>query len=295
MSENKNQHYVPAFYLYNFTNQTQRTESFGKAKRDTKIYHYDFNKGCVRERPIGKVAIKSYLLSYKNSDDVYNHDLDNEIQNVENIASKAISELNDIFLYVLKKKPNHVEIKNSVMDSIIELLYWQMKRHPDIVAELEKECEQYLLENKEPPWKAKRMAIDVIKNSGRHGQFDIKNELNKKNKFILCISSEQSHFITTDKPFVRMNKTGGNGIAIPGTEMYYPLTSNMLLFMHNNGNKKALRLENDRKFLREFNIYMARFASNYLFGKSDLYLTRIAKNIGQPCKSTDRQAVPSSG
>jgi hypothetical protein len=92
-----------------------------------------------------------------------------------------------------------------------------------------------------------------------------------------------------------MNKTGGNGIAIPGTEMYYPLTSNMLLFMHNNGNKKALRLENDRKFLREFNIYMARFASNYLFGKSDLYLTRIAKNIGQPCKSTDRQAVPSSG
>ena len=291
MSKNKNQHYVPAFYLYNFTSQTQRTESLGKAKRDTKIYHYDFNKGYVRERPIGKVAIESYLLSYKNSDDVYNHDLDNEIQNVENIASKAISELNDIFLYALKKKPNHVEIKNSVMDSIIELLYWQMKRHPDIVAELEKECEQYLLEKKESPREAKRMAIEVIKNSGRHGQFDIKNELNKKNKFILCTSSEQSHFITTDKPFVRMNKTGGNGIAIQGTEMYYPLTSNMLLFMHNNGNKKALRMEKDRKFLREFNTYMARFASNYLFGKSDLYLTRIAKNIGQPRNAADHSPL----
>jgi len=285
MSKNKNQHYVPAFYLYNFTNQTQRAESFGKAKRDTKIYHYDFNKGCVRERPIEKVAIESYLLSYKNSDDVYNHDLDNEIQNVENVASKAISELNDIFLYALKKKPNHVKIKNSVMDSILELLYWQMKRHPDIVTELEKECEQYLLEKEESPQEAKRMAIEVIKNSGRHGQFDIKNELNKKNKIILCTSSEQSHFITTDKPFVRMNKTGGNGIAILGTEMYYPLTSNMLLFMQDNGNRKELRLEKDRKFLREFNTYMARFASNYLFGKSDLYLKRIAKNIGQPGNS----------
>lgn len=286
---------MPAFYLYNFTNQTQKAESFGKAKRDTKIYHYDFNKGCVQERRIEKVAIEPYLLSYKNSDGVYNHELDNEIQNVENIASKAISELNDIFLYALKKKPKHVEIKNSVMDSIIELLYWQMKRHPAIVTELKKECEQYLLEKEESPREAKRMAIEVIKNSGRHGRFDIKNELNKKNKIILCTSSEQSHFITTDKPFVRMNKSGGNGIAIPGTEMYYPLTSNMLLFMQNNGNRKELRLEKDRKFLRGFNTYMARFASNYLFGKSDLYLARIAKNIGQPGNTADRSPLGCSG
>lgn len=280
LSKNKSQHYVPAFYLYNFTNETQRSESVGRPKRDTKIYHYDFSKGCVRERPIEKVAIESYLLSYKNTDGSYNHTLDIEIQDVENKASKAISKLNDIFKYALKKKPNAVEIDNCVMDNIMELLYWQIKRHPDIVTELEKDCEQYLIEKGRSPQDAKEMALEVVKDSGRDDNFDIRNELNKKNKIIVCTSSERAHFITTDKPFVRLNKTGKNGIAVQGTEMYYPLTSNMLLFMHNNGNRKEFRLENDRNFLREFNTYLASFASNYLFGKSDLYLKKLAGNIG---------------
>ena len=177
MSQNKRQHYVPAFYLYNFTNEIQRAESICKNKRETKIFHYDFSKGCVRERPIEKVAIESYLLSYKNVDGSYNHTLDLEIQEVERKASIAITELNSILKYALKKKPNSVEINNCIMDNIMELIFWQIKRHPDIVTELEMDCKQYLIETDRSPDNAKIMALEVVKNMGSVGKFDIKNEL----------------------------------------------------------------------------------------------------------------------
>jgi len=280
MSKDKSQHYVPAFYLYNFTNETQRSESAGRPKRDTKIYHYDFSRGCVRERPIEKVAIESYLLSYKNAVGTYNHTLDLEIQDVENKASKAISELNDILKYALKKKPNTVEIDNYIMDNVLELLFWQLKRHPDIVEDLERDCEQYLMDKGRSIQSAKEMALKVIEDIGKNGEYDIKKEFQKKNKLIFCTSTNKAHFITTDKPFVRLNKTGRNGIAMPGTEMYFPITSNMLLFMFENGNRKEFKLENHRDFLRKFNTHMAKFASRYLFGPSKTYLKRINKNIG---------------
>lgn len=280
MSKNKNQHYVSAFYLYNFTNETQRSESAGKPKRDTKIYHYDFSRACVRERPIEKVAIESYHLSYINADGTYNHSLDLEIQDIENRASKAISELNDILKYALNKKPKTVEITNSIMDNVLELLFWQLKRHPDIVEDLEKDCEQYLLDKGRSIQGAKEMALRVIEDMGRDGEYDIKKEFQKKNKIVLCTSTNKAHFITTDKPFVRLNKTGRNGISMPGTEMYFPITSNMLLFMFENGNRKEFKLENHRDFLRKFNTYMAKFASKYLFGPSKTYLKRMVEDIG---------------
>ena len=280
MSKNKNQHYVPAFYLYNFTNETQRSESVGKDKRDTEIYHYDFSRACVRERPIEKVAIESYLLSYKTFGGSYNHSLDLEIQKVENKASSAISELNDIFKFALRKKPNTVEINNSVIDNVLELIFWQLKRHPEIVDDLKKDCEQYLLDQGRSVQSAKEMALRVIEDMGKDGEYDIKKELQNKNKFIFCTSSNNAHFITTDKPFVRLNKTGRNGISMPGTEIYFPITSNMLLFMFENGNRKEFKLENHRDFLRKFNTYMAKFASRFLFGPSKAYLKRIVKEIG---------------
>lgn len=271
---------MPAFYLYNFTNDEQKLASKGKSHRKTNIYHFDFHRKCVRERPIENVAIESYLLSHQNVEGSYDHSLDIEVQAVEARAAKAIEQLNDIFEYALKKKPREAEIKNSIIDDLMELLFWQIKRHPEIIDELKKECEQYLVEENRSTKDAKQMALKVIKNVGKAGEYDIKEELQKKNKIILCTSTNGAHFITTDKPFVRFNKTGGNGIAVQDTEIYFPITSNMLLFMCNNGSRKEFRLENHRSVLRELNTYIGRCASRYLFGPSNAYLERIARNIG---------------
>ena len=280
MTKNKNQHYVPAFYLYNFTNDQQRHAAKGMPHRKTNIYHYDFRRKCVRERPIENVAIESYLLSHKKADGRYDHSLDDEVQAVEDRAAKAIEELNDIFKFALTTKPRTTEIRNSVINDLMELLFWQIKRHPEILGDLKIDFEQYLMENNRSPQDAKQMALRVIKEMGSGGAHDIKDELNKKNKIIVCTSTNDAHFITTDKPFVRFNKTGRNGIAVQDTEIYFPITSNMLLFMCNNGSRKEFRLENHRSVLRELNTYIGKSASRYLFGPSKTYLERIVNDIG---------------
>lgn len=291
MTKNKNQHYIPAFYLYNFTNEKQKSESKGKPNRETKIHHYDFDKKSLRERPIEKVAIKSYLFSYRKTDGSYNDSLDCELQKVETKAANAIGRLNDILKFVLRKKLWAVEIKNTVIDDVMELLFWQIKRHPQILEEIERNCEQYLISKGFSTQSPKPMALIAIKEMGKNGVYNIKNELQKKNKIILCTSTNNAHFITSDKPFVRFNKEGKNGIAVPGTEMYFPITSNMLLFMNGNGNRKEFRLENHRKVLRNLNTYIAKSASKYLFGPSKTYLERIVKDIGQPCTETKNRSV----
>ncbi len=280
MAKNKDQHYVPAFYLYHFTNYDQRLASTGRPHRETSIYHFDIHRKCVRERPIENVAIESYLLSYQKADGSYDHSLDIEVQAVEARAAKAIEELNDIFKYTLTKKPGSVGIPNSIIDDLMELLFWQIKRHPEIIHELKIDCEQYLVEHHWSTQDAKQMALEVIKEIGKPGVYDIKDELQKKNKVILCTSTNGAHFITTDKPFVRFNKTGRNGIGVQDTEIYFPITSNMLLFLCNNGNRREFRLENHRSVLRELNTYIGNQASRYLFGPSSTYLKRIAKIIG---------------
>ena len=279
MSKNKQQHYVPAFYLYNFTNHDQRAASRNQPKRETKIYHYDFNKDRVVERPIKKVATESYLYSYKNEDDSYNHSLDEEMQRVESVASIAIEQLSEIVAGAIKRKATAFPIADSLFDSIMELLYWQIKRHPDIISEIQLECEQWCFDKGYSSEKAKEMALESVKQLGKDPKGDIISEFDKKNKSIIFTIKPEAHFITSDKPFVRFNKSGKNGISVDGTEMYYPITSSMLLYMCGNGRRKEMHPETSRPFLRQFNTYMAKSAKNYLFGRSDRYLERLLKNL----------------
>ena len=248
-----------------------------KPRRETKIYHFDFRKGCIQERPIRKIATEPYLYSHICHDGKYDHSLDQEMQIVEDKAARAIQYFTDILKFALRKKPAAVEIKNSFMDDIMDLLFWQIKRHPGIINDLKINCEQFLIDHGKSIASAKAMALEAVKLMGGEGEYDIKNELGKKNKIIVCISSPKALFITSDKPFVRLNNSGNNGIAVDGTEMYFPITSNMLLFMHENGRRREFRLENDRTFLRNLNAYIARSASNYLFGRSKTYLEKIVK------------------
>jgi len=143
----------------------------------------------------------------------------------------------------------------------------------------ESECEQFCLKRGYSPKDAKQIALDSIRNLGQGGELDLKAEFDKKNRIIICTEHPEATFITSDNPFVRFNKTNKNGIAVEGTEMYYPITSNMLLFMCGNGNRKEFVLERSRPFLREFNTLMAKSAKRYLFSKSDRLLRRILKNM----------------
>ena len=231
------------------------------------------------ERPIKKVATESYLYSFKDEDGSYNHSLDEEMQRVESAASVAIEQLSAMVNDVIRTRRAAVPIADSLVNSIMELLYWQIKRHPDMIAEIELECKRWCLDKGYSPERAKAMALKSVKQLGRGGECDIRREFEKKNKLIIFTLKPEAHFITSDRPFVRFNKTGKDGISVEGTEMYYPITSSMLLFMCGNGQRKEMHPERSRPWLRTFNTHMAKSARRYLFGKSDRYLRRVVRNL----------------
>lgn len=279
MSKNKAQHYLPAFYIYNFTNQRQRAEAQGRERRKAKVFHYDLRKREIKERPIEKVAIESYLLSYADADGKIHHSVDERLKIVESNAANAFLELSSIYKHLSKDKPRTVVLADEIMERILDLLVWQIVRHPQLIADFERECDSYLSEKGFGHYSPKRMALDVVESIVDEQESSIREQLASKNKTIICTSDERSQFITTDKPFVRFNKHRANGIGVDGTEMYYPLTSNMLLFMCGDGQGKKFVLNNDRATLRKLNIYLAKHASRYLIGKDDVYLERIFRGI----------------
>jgi hypothetical protein len=274
--KNKAQHYVSAFYLYYFTNSEQRKLSKGK-KRETKIWHYDKKKNCIKERPINKIATESYLFSFMNEDGKNDHALDDKLIDVENRATVSLYKLCNIKAS-LKKGSKAIMINDSIMHAIIELVVWQMRRHPTLVNKFHMQCKEWVTNNASD-LNPKEMALNVIEKFGRYDYYDFYGLLQNKNKVIVFTTNPLTGFITTDEPLVRFNKSSTNGIGIEGTEIYFPLTSNMLLWMHGEGNKKEFRLENDRVFIRDFNNYVAKNAKNYIFGESEAHVRRIVKDL----------------
>lgn len=279
MAINKNQHIVSAFYLYNFTNKEQQLASADMPRRKTNIFHFDITKGCVRERPIEKVATVPYLLSFPNEDGSFDHSMDIKVKTAEDNAARAIGEIGRIVDDSLRRKPRMVEIGNSIEEALLDFMYWQIIRNPALISETKKEFESHLASRALPITDAKQLALRAVGNFGNKGEHDIRGVLRKKNKTILCISRDDAHFITTDKPFARFNKTAGNGIAKPSTQIFFPITSRLLMYMNGVGNWREFRLYNDRSKIRGLNAYIAQSASRYIFGPSIPHLERIVACI----------------
>ena len=279
MAKNKNQHYVSAFYLYGFTSKEQRLASEGMPRRKTDIIHYSIPEGIIKERPIEKVAIEPYLLSYPDGNGSMNHGMDEIVKDAEDNAARAIEEIGRIVDDSFRRKPRMVAIGSAIEEALLDFMYWQIIRNPALISETKKEFESFLASRELPTVDAKQLALRVVGNFGDNGKCDIRAELRKKNKTILCISRDDAHFITTDKPFVRFNKTAGNGIAMPGTQIYFPITSRLLMYMNGNGNWREFRPYNDRKQIRGLNAYIAQSAFRYIFGPSKPHLERVVASV----------------
>ena len=162
MSKNKKQHYLSAFYLYNFTNERQRNEVQSCERRKTKIFHYDLQKGELKERPKENVATEPYLLSCIDSDGDLDHSVDERLKIVENRVAIAFEKINKIYQSISKHKPSAVKLSNDIVNGVIDLLVWQLVRHPDLIADFEGECDSYLIEKSFTHYNSKRMALDVV-------------------------------------------------------------------------------------------------------------------------------------
>jgi hypothetical protein len=272
VSKNKKQHYISAFYLYNFTNSLQRNSV--RNKRKVNIWHYDIAKVCVKEKAIENVATSSYHFSFAKPDGEYDHGLDDKLKLVEGAAAAAFNSLIDIVISLKGNGSQAMTMDNNIINGIIDFIVWQMRRHPEVVSDLLKQCEgnEFNLDPKE-------MALTVVEGFGRDKYADFESVLHEKNKTIIFTTNEKANFVTTDMPLVRFNKSETDGIGLESTEIYFPISSKVLLYLHGKGSRRELRIENDKAFLREANKYIASKARNYVFGSSKEQVESIVKYI----------------
>ena len=272
---NKRQHYVSAFYLYHFTNREQRGLSKGKPNRETKIWHYDKQKNHIKERPIRKIATESYLFSFKNDEGEYDHSLDEKLCEVEVKTAAALDKLGNVVTSLKKGRDNDVKLHDSILEDIITFMVWQMRRHPTLVNYMHQQCKELAFEN-EFDINPKETALKVIENFGMDDIFNFESTLRGKNKKILFIENSSTGFITIDEPVVRFNEFSTDGIGMKDTEIYFPLTSNLLLLLHGRGKGRELMLKEDPA---DINTYLATKAKNYIFGSSKESIESLVKNV----------------
>lgn len=268
MSKNKDQHYVPAFYLYNFTSVAQREQTKGKMKRLTKIYHYNVVKNEFFERPIFKIATMPYLYSYKNSDGVYCDEIDQKIQFVEDEAARSIERLKVLIDIVSTGNSTCVEINHDTINDIINLMTWQIKRHPKVLEEL---LDMVPIDD----LCRKQVALRAFESLGAVGETSFETIFKSMTLKIIVTKNCNAQFVTTDCPVVRYNKSNPDGLLNYKTEVYFPVTSRILLFFTRGNGAKEIIIENDDLFITSLNKYMHSKSVNYTFCVEMDYLKRL--------------------
>ncbi|GAW87446.1 conserved hypothetical protein [Bathymodiolus platifrons methanotrophic gill symbiont] len=274
MPERKKQHYISVFYLHRFTIEREgrkKGSNSNKEMRDTDIFFYDKKNKKIKKKAIKNLCFASYLFSYKDDNNKYVHDLDDSLQKVEEDTKNCLCKLDVIAGSFKQNKSESVEVDDVILEKIIEFMIWQLRRNPELVETVLKKTKE-IFKGVEGVI-ADKEALSVIGRLGSNQECDVAPILAAKNQVIYFTKSTK--FITTDTPVVRFNPSALEDIREEATEIYFPLASNMLLVLYGKGNKKNFHLLNDRKRIKEINIYMAKKARNHVFGSTKEHLESI--------------------
>ena len=95
------------------------------------------------------------------------------------------------------------------------------------------------------------------------------------NKKFYFLGSPKAPIITTDSPLTIMN---GKGLK-NGEEIYFPISKNCLLMLHDEGDSETYGTLDDQVLARKVNRHMAQFATTHIICSSMPYLQRIIKNL----------------
>ncbi|TOQ33251.1 DUF4238 domain-containing protein, partial [Vibrio parahaemolyticus] len=122
-------------------------------------------------------------------------------------------------------------------------------------------------------------ALRVIEQSGTCDKYNVLEVLNNKSFVFLMIANDVDEFVVTDKPFVRFNPNGMDGIAFDDTEIYYPITSKIMLVMLNSSTDRMVDMIQDSSQINELNKYNARQAYKYVFASNASVLEKLVHEI----------------
>ncbi|HBC3415234.1 DUF4238 domain-containing protein [Vibrio parahaemolyticus] len=265
--KNKEQHYVSACHLYNFTNEQQRktARQFKKCpqKRDVVINYYDIFEQKHSCRSIKNIATESYLFSYLQDDGSYNHDVDNALESLETKVAKAFDYLNELYFEIIDQKASSIEVIDEHIDIILEFVSWQWKRDPLLVNRLVEDISDRLNTSL---GEAKAHALDVLAKVEKNDDRRVIDWLKKRNIMFIMLGNDDE-FILPDRPFVRFNPNEGeyDGLAINGTEIYFPISPKIMLTLLHDTPNKFIHMVFDSSLTLELNQCLISKAEKYIF------------------------------
>ncbi len=283
----KKQHYLAQFYLkgfctfYNHNNVT-------KKKIKEKLWYYDVKRNEFRNQNILEVAAQNYFYSWTNEKGEKDFSVENSLQKFENQISPLINEINEfvIALRQRKDKTYNVTVNSNQRMWLLEFLRMMMVRVPALINTLN---DGFINDMKESfpeilDFKEKSLKEDLLKTALNVGNYE--NKFTKiwfdREIWILFPSSPETSFITTDRPVVRFNKKGADGLAYDDTEVYLPLTQNCLLMVTSNeSDVSKLRFSslNDKGLIRKHNKQQASYATEIVIGRDNALLESLLKNL----------------
>lgn len=229
MSETtKKQHYIPRFYLRNFSNDNKR------------IYQYDLSTDNSSIVPINSICYYNYLYEFKDENDKL---LDSNL--IENILSKWEAEFSNVINSIKNKAKNKRNCKTRCFltskekDFLAFFISLQAQRDPYYIKEIEDKLEEKwgdVLEKNSCRNIALMVSLPIYRPFN-----DIKNhKIISRFKTIRDMSfiigfTDNDVFFTGDNPVTLIYENNPDD----AEEVIFPLASNLVLYMQKMEKSKA--------------------------------------------------------
>jgi hypothetical protein len=282
LNKHKRQHYLPQSYLKGFC-ESQTTPG-GKS---LVLHFYDKETGEFGSKSPKNFGHRSYLYSFVKEDGTLDHSLEEHFGRLETGMTRVMKTVQSHVSLLRSQPKTSISLPQNDRTIMLEFFFWMMKRTPSLMDQIESE----ITDIHESLYGANGMENDTIKNDSLRMMVNLglgandeippfMKVLEEKNFRIMYLVHPEAHFVTSDNPVQTANLCGeGDGIGVESTEVYFPLSSCLLLFLHGEGDiMKYIRL-GDRPFLRKLNIYMAKKAHRYVICKNEIYLRSIVKKV----------------
>jgi hypothetical protein len=291
----KRHHYLPQFYLKNFTDDNGL------------LWVFDREKNEYRQQLPKDTAIKGYYYAFKGKDGRKHTEIENFFSVIEGKTKPILIKLDKkesinteekeilaIFISFLKTRVPHFEkltneSSEKIMKQMNRLMFSSEERVAAMIDRYEKETGKKIkIDPKE--------LIDFIQGD----RYDIKFPREHSIESMLLLGQDligyflqmdwfflwapkNSSFITSDNPFLLLPPSDYNpksfygvGILTPGAKKIIPLTSHTCLIMGDHGGRMIGRIA-DPKAIRAINLYSAINSDRFLIARAKLLLERIVQ------------------
>lgn len=259
MSEYKNQHFVPQTYLRFFANELYIPPNYSKES----LWCINKNTKEIKLKGIKNICSHNYFYSYKESDSLYNHDIEKKLSEFENDFKTFTDKLCSIRNSVLAGTPFN-KILCGEKEFILKYLLLQYFRVPKFTNDYFSKTINGFREinrNKQIE-QSEQEIINDLKRYGFRLMFDLSSDrflrimnilYNKKMTISIIPDTNSSELITSDAPVHISNKFGKTALISLNTEITLPITPKIALTLFGPKGHDEYKIFDDSSQIDKFN------------------------------------------